>query len=409
MKQTPALVVLLVFGGCWDDGELNSVCPDTCYTGPTYSRNEGACRDGVPVCDQHGLVLRCEGQVLPTAEVCGDGQDSDCDGHDDDDPTLASYDPDNPCLQEGACAGTHAVCVDGVYVCQYPEGYPTAELFDGRGIDDDCNGYTDCEDPAAPSPEENLELCYTGPPETVLVGECRPGYRVCNPNTGRVECNDVTPQPEVGCDGLDQNCNGLVDDIDVEAERAQLMFFVDTSGSMMGYWLVVTDLICDYAQQNPGGSLDFGLGLIGTPDWNFSLVLQPSNPDDMCEALGSIIPMGSLEPQLSAAAAVVDPDNPLGIEWAEGAQRLFVGFTDEPAQVLDGLQEIDVLDESVEDCAATATRVFWFLTQTDYLAQQATDCGGLAFPLTHNKQWMLNDLNLIIQTTCAAGIEERTP
>ncbi|RLB71739.1 MAG: hypothetical protein DRH04_01090 [Deltaproteobacteria bacterium] len=55
--------------------------------------------------------------------------------------------------------------------------------------------------------------CYTGSPETMGVAACRSGVRYCNESgTGFGECVDeVVPQVET-CDGVDNDCNGIVDD-----------------------------------------------------------------------------------------------------------------------------------------------------------------------------------------------------
>lgn len=59
-------------------------CPEVpCYTGPAETRGKGICKDGALACDAEGNATgACEGQVLPSAEVCGDaeGADEDCDG-----------------------------------------------------------------------------------------------------------------------------------------------------------------------------------------------------------------------------------------------------------------------------------------------------------------------------------------
>jgi hypothetical protein len=58
-------------------------------------------------------------------------------------------------------------------------------------------------------------ICYLGPPETQGVGPCRAGSQSCGP-VGRwlAFCADqVTPRLE-RCDGVDDDCNGKIDDDD---------------------------------------------------------------------------------------------------------------------------------------------------------------------------------------------------
>ena len=68
-----------------DDG-AGCVCkPGTtkaCYTGSSTTRNKGLCKDGVAMCNSSGTGWgkSCLGEKKPTAEVCGDKKDNDCDG-----------------------------------------------------------------------------------------------------------------------------------------------------------------------------------------------------------------------------------------------------------------------------------------------------------------------------------------
>ena len=152
-------------------------------------------------------------RLLPDpAKVCGDGLDNDNDGLIDfpDDPGCTSAedgDEYNPpeCVTGGVqpCGSTMGACRQGSRVCANSlwggcDGgvRPMAETCNGQ--DDDCNGMSD----------ENLsELC--------TINGCS-GARACVPNSGTdgglfTACIPVSSMPEV-CNGLDDNCNGLVDE-----------------------------------------------------------------------------------------------------------------------------------------------------------------------------------------------------
>ncbi len=73
-------------------------------------------------------------------------------------------------------------------------------------------GSGDCNDGNALVYPGTTQVCYTGPPGTSGVGTCHAGTQTCLGNGTWSACSGmVTPVAEI-CNGLDDNCNGVVDE-----------------------------------------------------------------------------------------------------------------------------------------------------------------------------------------------------
>jgi len=209
------------------DNDCNGIVDDGVPgTGQPCGKAVGICTTGTTACV--GGVLVCQGGSQPQPEVCN-GLDDDCDGNTDETPlndaptTPGCWDLPatgcNPvcqhqnlqwCPPSGAtCTGTGSnpglspPCNTGTLVCAGSTGWkcqggtvPAAEVCDG--VDNDCNGTAD----------DNI----TGLGQTCgnTTAPCTPGTTVCT--NGKITCQGGTqPQPEV-CNGIDDDCNGTVDD-----------------------------------------------------------------------------------------------------------------------------------------------------------------------------------------------------
>ncbi|MFZ4735781.1 MAG: MopE-related protein [Bradymonadia bacterium] len=159
----------------------------------------GACvTDGVGVCSNGGLICRggalvCEERIAPSVEVCN-GLDDDCDGAVDQGDVGGGL----ACRAEapGRCADGLTACIDGVLECA-PARAPSDE--DCNGLDDDCDGAVDEGEPGAGL------ACPTG-----LMGDCAFGLTACV--DGRVVCGAaVGDQDAEACNGRDDDCDGVVD------------------------------------------------------------------------------------------------------------------------------------------------------------------------------------------------------
>ena len=144
----------------------------------------------------------------PQTEIC-DGIDNDCDGAVDEGFVSAAceppgntgglvYDDVDPfsVCQKGATA-----CIGGVVECIGGTGPGTVELC--NGLDDDCDGFIDALDPDTAVFGVGQNCGVNNPP-------CTPGTTACV--NGALVCQGGTPpDPEV-CDGIDNDCDGNIDE-----------------------------------------------------------------------------------------------------------------------------------------------------------------------------------------------------
>jgi len=204
------------FVGTWNPcfgavGPFNEICDsqDNDCDGDTdedlvaprgFCLAEGVCGGAEPECSQRGSWTCPYPDTYQVEETLCDGLDNDCDGEIDE-GLLA---PPGHCLGAGVCVGTAATCAaEQGWVCPYPPGQYEAEEDTCDGLDNDCDGTVDNTAHGCECMGAETEPCSSD------VGSCVAGIRTCV-NGFWSECSGVLPVAEI-CDGFDNDCDGQAD------------------------------------------------------------------------------------------------------------------------------------------------------------------------------------------------------
>ncbi|WP_169791592.1 MopE-related protein [Sandaracinus amylolyticus] len=199
---------------------------ETCYEGPSGTRDVGACVAGTHTCAIDGSGFgACTGQTLPRAEDCATAIDDDCDGTVNESEAGCVCTPGTSTSCYGGPAGSAGVgiCVAGTRACAADgrsyvdacvgEVRPSSETC-ANDADDDCDGAVNEEGEGCACQPGTTRACYAGPAGTEGVAACAAGEQAClSDGTGYGDCvGDVLPEPETCANAVDDDCDGAINE-----------------------------------------------------------------------------------------------------------------------------------------------------------------------------------------------------
>ncbi len=313
------------------DGRLDRVvvCGLPCH--PDFQL-VGSCRAGSWLCGEDG-GMECQGATWPSPETCNLADD-DCDG---------VIDGLDPRFCSTACGSGYEFCGAGQWQqCNAPQ--PKPEMCDGR--DNDCDGFID-EPEELRAPDGGYELgCFTPRPPA------QPYYGICHGGTwrcigGQYDCfGQRLPETEI-CDGIDDNCDGQIDEGVGGEDLIDFVLIYDNSCSMADKAIALRDATRTWAFKY-GSAWRRRYAVIGAPDIDSSIA-YPRIFLDFSDASSFAIAIAAqdgntgtgAEPTLDAIAETLEDqvrptlqsiDGGVGLSWRAGSLRVVVLFSDEEPQ-----------------------------------------------------------------------------
>jgi len=381
-----------------------------------------------------GALFPCQENPL----ICGAGY-----------KTCECVDPNDPICAELQLTECLAVCH---WLPQTTAPGTTCDKYLGEIKPEECNNHDDnCNQLI----DENLFAgCYSGAPETMLVGICIPGEMTClegkwgnyddnNQFIKKLCLGEITPQPEDICNGTDTNCDGKIDE-DKELEPTDILFIVDLSGSMQEEInAVMTALNKFAAHYSDSDVIKWGLVFTATytiNGWNEQVILQTDlvdfqtfmgifqnsgftlnganeqNYDAIYLAIHNLVGATSLPYPIAdlswgwGTTESSPPKDQWNLSWREDAKHVIILFSDEEGQTyLQPKITESILVNMISAADELAVYVFTSpmvingVWGDNYVALTQAGMGGKVYELTMKAIEMYNSLLEILDETACGG------
>lgn len=313
-----------------------------CWTGSPANYDIGICEPGLQECVAIDLDIGewgpCQDETFPVDEVC-DGFDNDCDGDIDEDQGTTN-------CGMGVCNHDEPNCIDGVPNNCDPDVGAMFEVC--NKIDDDCDGDID------EGLGEDVVTCGLGACEHTVT-DCEGG--------DLPECDPFEGSSLEVCDGIDNDCDGDVDEGIPDISCGMFDCEVTIPGCIGGMVpmcepLPGEDEICDGLDNDCDGLTDEDQGTWTCGDFACQVTIPQC--DD-----GVPVPQNSCEPIPGGAEICGNgiDDNCDG-EDPPCAENYLVG-TDTTARPIDIIWMIDTSGSMAEEIAQVESEINAFATALD--------------------------------------------
>ena len=193
----------------------------TTVVGIDQSCGVGLCAGGTTVCSADATGIRCDKEAMAVPESCNN-LDDDCDGLTDvaDAEDLALYDARLCENQQGVCSGSVkpiSRCVNGAWLPCSDTTYSNYAVTYQFGVEASCDGLdNDCNGAV----DEDFSITgadgtlYVGAGKNCGAGVCAGGATVCTPEQTGIRCTSFGNASVEVCDGNDNDCDGKTDGAD---------------------------------------------------------------------------------------------------------------------------------------------------------------------------------------------------
>jgi hypothetical protein len=389
-----SLFLALLFA-CSNNTKLHKVCYHECYgfakkTVPS-TEGVGECKAGVPICDEDANMIACEGEILPQEEVC-DGLDNDCDGSVDERHSMNFPLQPQPGDIDYPCFQL-GECRKHTVGCIDGGWQCTYYGSVEAGEETRCDGLdNDCDGLI----DEDIyagDFCYTGPVGTEYNLPCHPGTMMCL--NGDTRCiNQTLPTAEI-CDRIDNDCNGLMDDTGAgNPQNYDIVIALDNSGSMCNEIDAVTFALTQYISQFSGNNyVRFAIVsmTVGQTNGYVQVIRNFSDIASIVAELQVTFCGGSYTE--ASYDAIYEVCGGL-LSWRADSIRIYLGFTDETGQSYYDPRSTPY--NIINKCTDNGVIVYhWSSVPSDF-EPICTATGGRHYPISSDPQTILNDLNEVV-------------